>query len=215
MPDTLVITAFTLKWASNDSVPNSEPMPESFTPPQGEAGSSRWWSLIQKMPQSTRRAIRCARATSAVRTPAASPYGESLAMRTASSSVSNGITTVTGPNTSSRAMVIDGVTPANTVGSRKYPPASAPSRWAGRLPPVTACAPSCRAMSTRRSTRSRWRAEITGPICVSGSAGSPTRIAAALRASRSTNSSWMLRWTMCRAAQTQVWPAAMKAPNAA
>src|SRR5581483_6746939 len=78
------ITLLTLKWSSKLSVPHSRPTPESPTPPQGEAGSSRWWSLIQTMPALTPAATRWARATSRVRIAAASPNGESLASRSAS-----------------------------------------------------------------------------------------------------------------------------------
>src|SRR5712675_1650139 len=46
------------------------------------------------MPASRSSAKRCARATLFVRTAAAKPYGESLAMRSACSSLSNGMMTV-------------------------------------------------------------------------------------------------------------------------
>ena len=50
-----------------------------------------------------------------------SPYFESLAMRTASSSSSNGIITSTGPKISSWAMVIELSTSAKIVGSTNQP----------------------------------------------------------------------------------------------
>ena len=59
-------------------------------------------------------------------------------MRTASSSVSYGITASTGPKISSCAMVIELSTSANTVGSTNQPL----SRPSGRPPPVTMRAPS-------------------------------------------------------------------------
>jgi len=46
----------------------------------------------------------------------ASPNGESLAIVTASSSVSKSMTTTTGPNTSSRATLAEFVTSVSTVG---------------------------------------------------------------------------------------------------
>ncbi|MNE42236.1 hypothetical protein D3C80_1363500 [compost metagenome] len=62
-----------------------------------------------------------ARSMSRVNTPATRPKSVSLAMAMASSSLSKGITTSTGPNTSSRAMRIWGVTSRNTVGRMKWP----------------------------------------------------------------------------------------------
>ena len=44
---------FTSKWSLKLSMPHSRPSPLSPTPPQGEAGSRRWWSLIQTMPALT------------------------------------------------------------------------------------------------------------------------------------------------------------------
>src|ERR1700748_1622149 len=58
---------------------------------------------------------------SLVQTAPASPYRVSLASRTASSSVSNGSTASTGPNTSSQATVIRGVTPVSTVRCPRRP----------------------------------------------------------------------------------------------
>ena len=54
---------------------------------------------------------------SRVHTPAASPYSLSLAIRSASSSLSNAITDSTGPKISSRLIVCSWATSSNTVGS--------------------------------------------------------------------------------------------------
>ena len=74
---------------------------------------------------------------------AARPYGVSLAMATASASVSNSITDRTGPKISSRAIVMSLRTPSKTVGGTNQPPVS--SRI--RSPPVTTRAPSSRPTS--------------------------------------------------------------------
>jgi hypothetical protein len=55
-------------------------------------------------PLSSARATRSARPPSRVQIDPDSPYGESLAIRIASASSSNGISAATGPKTSSRAM---------------------------------------------------------------------------------------------------------------
>src|SRR5437667_70072 len=68
----------------------------------------------------------------------ASPYLLSLAMRTASSSSSNGMTTRTGPKISSWAIVIELSTSTNIVGSTYQPF----GRSAGRPPPRASVAPS-------------------------------------------------------------------------
>ena len=61
------------------------------------------------LPVSKARATRSARPTSRVQIEPERPYCESLAMRTPSSSESNGITATTGPKISSRAMVMSGI----------------------------------------------------------------------------------------------------------
>ena len=73
---------------------------------------------------------------SEVHTPAASPKSTSLPIRTASSSVSKGMTDSTGPNTSSCAIRMSLVTPVKMVGWTNWPPRS----W--RPPPSTQVAPS-------------------------------------------------------------------------
>jgi len=87
--------------------------------------------LTLTVPTRSRAATLAARSGSAENTVPLSPYGESLAMRTASSSPSWGITVSTGPKISSRATRASLVSPAITVGSMKNPL----SRSAGRPPP--------------------------------------------------------------------------------
>jgi hypothetical protein len=72
--------------------------------------------LTVKVPVRIRRAISRPFSTWAVHTPPLRPYSESLAMRTASSSSSKGITTRTGPKISSRAIRMLLSTSANRVG---------------------------------------------------------------------------------------------------
>ena len=69
------------------------------------------------VPASSRAAIRCARDRFEVQTPAASPYSVSLASRTTSSSLSNGMIAATGPKISSRTTRMSLSTSTRTVGS--------------------------------------------------------------------------------------------------
>lgn len=96
---------------------NAYPMPLFFMPPHGLDGSLRWWSLIQTSPAFRRCATRCARLTLLVQTAAPSPYCESFASATASSSSLNAYAATTGPNTSSVTISMSGVTSVSTVGS--------------------------------------------------------------------------------------------------
>ena len=68
------------------------------------------------------------------------PYGVALARRSASSSVSNGMTETTGPKISSFAIRMSFDTPSKTVGRRYAPSARAGS--SGAPPPTTIVAPS-------------------------------------------------------------------------
>ena len=61
---------------------------------------------------------------------------------------------------------------------------------------------------------SSWRSEVCEPICVLSCSGSPTRIASALAAKRSTNSSWTAACTSVRDAAMHDCPAAEKIPYA-
>jgi hypothetical protein len=73
-------------------------------------------SLIDVMPASSRAAIARARRVLPLNTLDPRPNSQSLASSTASSSVANGTTTMTGPNTSSCQISISRVTPVTTVG---------------------------------------------------------------------------------------------------
>jgi hypothetical protein len=66
-----------------------------------------------------------------------------FAMRIASSAVSKAIADSTGPKISSRAMLIEGCTPAQTVGATKRP-----RSVMSRLPPSRSVAPCRRPSST-------------------------------------------------------------------
>src|SRR3981189_2051370 len=85
----------------------------------------------------------------------------------------------------------------------------------GTLPPISILAPAVVARSIIARMRRRDFSEITGPSCVRGSAGSPTRIDAAFAPNFTRNVGKIERWTRMRDPHTQVWPAAMKAANAA
>jgi hypothetical protein len=106
-----------------------------------------------------------ARRTSEVHTVAASPYSVSLAIRTASSSPSNPITDSTGPNISSRAIVMSLDTSANSVGVTKLPAARSPS---ARVPPHTSRVPSSRPPAIRPRTRSSYPIVASAMGYVSG-----------------------------------------------
>jgi hypothetical protein len=92
-------------------------MPEALTPPKGVRRSRRFQQFTQTIPASMRGATRWARDRSVVQSVAASPYGLSLARRTASSSSSNGATWQIGPKTSSRTVRALCGSPVMTVGS--------------------------------------------------------------------------------------------------
>src|SRR5258708_24573099 len=85
----------------------------------------------------------------------------------------------------------------------------------GALPPVSTFAPAVVARSIIARMRRRDFSEITGPSCVRGSAGSPTRIDAAFAPNFTRNAGKIERWTRTRDPHTQVWPPALTAANAA
>ena len=119
------------------------------------------WSLIHTQPKRRALETRSARPTSRVQTDEASPYGVPLAHAIASSSSEKGWTVITGPKISRWIISSSCCRPATTVGSRKKPGRS------GSAPPVTTSA--CPGLRSRKpSTRSRWRAEFSGPSVVSG-----------------------------------------------
>ncbi|MCY1466534.1 hypothetical protein D9M71_848680 [compost metagenome] len=75
-----------------------------------------YW-LTHTLPARRALAVRCALEMSAVHTPAARPYGVSLAMLIASSVESKVMTDSTGPKISSWAIFMALVTPSKMVGS--------------------------------------------------------------------------------------------------
>ena len=117
------------------------------------------------------------------------------------------MTASTGPKTSSRAIRI-GLDAAED--RRLDEVAVAPGARAAAL---TSLAPSSsRAPRSQPSTCSRCASNATGPISVSGSRGSPSRIARARAASRSTNSSWTVALDDSREPAMHVCPVAAKMP---
>src|ERR1700759_4744174 len=124
----------------------------------------------------------------------------SLASRLASASPLTGIPETTGPKISSRAARSSLETGDSTTGGNQKPSPS------GALPRTATGAPS----GTKEATASRCPAEISGPIWVDSSSGSPTLIpsttgAIAARKSSSTDSS-----TRIRERAQQSWPALSK-----
>jgi hypothetical protein len=109
-----------------------------------------------------------------------------LAIRTASSTSSYGITERTGPKISSCAIRMPLSTSAKTVG-RTYQPEDSPSGMP--LPPSATRAPSSWPSAMYFSTRSCWRCATRGPISVTGSDGSPTGIEATVSTRASTTAS--------------------------
>src|SRR5580704_16389869 len=116
-------TPFASRKASIPYPPYSRPTPENLKPPQGASGSSII-PLITTRPARIWEATRRARCRSVPRTALCSPYLESLARRTASSSESYAMTQSTGPKISSCAMAMSLVALTNTVGFTKYPPSN-------------------------------------------------------------------------------------------
>ncbi len=153
------------------SMPFSRPSPLSPYPPNGTSGPTTRYALIHTVPVRMACATRCPRWMSLVHTAPARPYRLSLASAIASSSVSNGITERTGPNTSSHATVIVGLTPVSTVGWTKKPPSASSGR-----PPAVTVAPSLAAPSRNDTTLRYCGSVATGPISVSAAFGSPRRI---------------------------------------
>jgi hypothetical protein len=94
-------------------------------------------------------------------------------------------------------------TSANRVG-RTYQPLSIPAGMPA--PPVTTRAPSPIPCSMYPRTRSRCRAETSGPMRVSSSNGSPTASPSTMATNASTNSGERRRGTRIRVCATQAWP---------
>ncbi|MCY1411338.1 hypothetical protein D9M71_267220 [compost metagenome] len=163
-------------------------------------------SLTNTWPARRRRAQRSERLRSWVKTPATSPKSVPLAMAMASSSVSNGITASTGPNTSAWAISISGVTSRNTVGAMKCP-----RRPPSASPPVATTAPCSWARRHMASMPSSWPAEITG-VWSGSSWPRPTLRPSAIATTSATTSSYTERCTSRRDMAEQTWPALKKMP---
>ena len=144
---------------------------------------------------------------SLVHTAPARPYRLLLASAMASSSVSNGMTERTGPNTSSHATVMVGLTLVSTVGWTKYPPSASSAR-----PPTATVAPSVAADSRNESTLRYCGSVATGPISVPAARGSPRRMARARSAILSTSASCTPALTSSREPAMQVCPVAANTP---
>src|SRR5918997_4513110 len=99
----------------------------------------------------------------------------SLASAIASASSRNGTTTATGPKISSTTAREPRSTGHRTVGGNQNPGPS------GALPRIATGASS----GTNEATVSNWPAEISGPISVESSTGSPTLIASTASSSTS------------------------------
>ena len=136
-----------------------------------------------------------------------------LARRSASVSPEKRSTASTGPKISSRAIVIDSVTPVTSVGASQKP--CRKDSPCGAQPPVSTCAPSLTACSTIAISRARCAADCTGPICVPASRPLPTTMRAMRAASRSTKASCTVSSTSSREPAEQTWPAWKKAASSA
>src|SRR5215813_5647343 len=191
--------------ASSASGPSSLPSPDCLNPPNGVQYRTDACELTDRFPVSTARATRIARPTWPVQIEPDSPYGVSLASLIASASSSNGVTVTTGPKISS--VYAGAVNPigASTVGANQYPGPS------GALPRNATGASS----GTYWATEAQWLAEISGPISVPGSDGSPTLTPFTAGSSRSMNSSSTERCTRIRDRAQQSWPALSKTPYGA
>src|SRR5436309_1568753 len=104
--DSPIHTVFVSRYSSIARMPFSRPNPLAPRPPKGAMKLTARYVFTHTVPTSRRDDTRSIRRTSSDQTPAASPYGLSFAILTASSSSSKGITDRTGPKISSRAMVI-------------------------------------------------------------------------------------------------------------
>src|SRR5215469_5860952 len=122
------------------------------------------------------------------------------------------MTGTTGPNVSSRAIAIAGVTPSSTVGSAN----SAVRNPAARPPPQHNPAPSASAPATCRSNLAAVGSLFSGPMVVAGSSGSPSLIWSLVAATtRSTNSARTAACTRNRSPAVQLWPAHRYAASSA
>src|SRR5205807_1000330 len=191
-------------YSRSPSIPNSLPIPLCLYPPNGAFSEIRCHSLIQTVPALSRRATAIAFSLSRDQTPPPRPYIVSFAMAIASSTVLYLITESTGPKISSWAIFIEFPTPEKIVGSTKNPLLS--SGASGTLPPVTTAAPSLSPLATYPMTRSRCCSEISGPISVFGSFGSPSLIFLVFSATLPRNPSWIFSGRNNRVPASQHWP---------
>src|SRR5579862_4758769 len=112
-------------------MPSSRPNPDCLNPPNGVETRTDELLLMESTPVSRARATRNARAPLVVQIDPESPYGVSLAMRTASASSVNGMIAATGPNTSSRATRSLLVASMSVQGYQKPGPSGAAPRNSG------------------------------------------------------------------------------------
>src|SRR6201994_3770044 len=191
-------TFFSSVKASGASGPSSRPSPDCLNPPNGVEYRTEEGEFTDRLPAWTARDTRMARPVSRVQIEPESPYGVALASRIASASSSNGTTQATGPNTSSR-QAADSATegPASTVGAYQKPARSGAD-------PRNATGASG---GTNERTRSRCAAEMSGPISVFSSSGSPTTTPRTAVSNRAMNSSNTERWTSIRDRAQQSCPA--------
>ena len=120
------------------------------------------------------------------------------------------ITHRTGPNTSSWAIAMSGVTPSSTVGPRKAPSGAMPSPATPR-PSTTSVAPASTPRATQSAIRSRAAQEMTGPTSTDSSSPSPTCSARVASVSGPMSCSWASPTVTTTDPAMQRWPAA---PNA-
>ena len=112
---------------------------------------------------------------SRVKTAACRPYGDSLAIRTASAGSANRATGATGPKISSAKAGLAAGTSTRTAGSMNAP---------RRPPPASSRAPSATSRPTAASTCSAASSVMSGPTSVVSSSWSPTASLAACAGER-------------------------------
>ena len=145
-----------------------------------------------------------ARSTRAVKMPACSATGLSLAMVMASSMRSYAAMPMTGPKTSSVITLVNGATPSSTVGATMAgPPASSP--------PQSTRAPTSVASATHCRMRSALAWSITGPTSVPSSSGSPTERDSTSGSSACTKASCTSRCVYTRCTEMHDCPPCVKA----
>mmetsp|Transcript_6523 Transcript_6523/g.22310 ORF Transcript_6523/g.22310 Transcript_6523/m.22310 type:complete len:271 (+) Transcript_6523:682-1494(+) len=109
----------------------------------------------------------------------------------------------TGPKVSRRLISASWGTSESTVAGKKLPLAEAPSLMSARH---TMRAPASSAEATWALTRSRWRAETSGPMRAASSAPSAATYALAFSAQRASNLSLASSATYTRSTEQHTWP---------